>query len=183
MALATLNDVKRVLGINLADASHDIELQQALDAVEEWVQTRLRFQYNGTPQTRSYYTVRDDERLILPARNVTVTSVVVDGVPVDFRQEGGILRLLGDGGWTYEEVVVTMAGVTNVPASLELGVALLVANKLGLVTSEGEAQIVSESLGDYSYSLREPGGASSIDREVAAYKLLKPYLRRGVVVV
>ncbi len=184
MALATLNDVKRVLGINLADSSRDAEIQQVLDAIELQLQRRLKFKYDGVESTVRFWNVRDDELLVLPAREVTVSSVTGDAIAVTFRQEGDLIQLLGAGDWTYDELVVRINGASTVPPDLRLGVALLAVNQLHVgKVDTGEPMIVSENLGDYSYTIKPSELVTEESRTAAASRLLKPYLRRGVIVV
>lgn len=204
MALATLNDVKYVLGIATSDTSYDTQLQAALDAAESWVKRRCRRTFDGTGSaTATFNNVREDETLDLDEENVTVTEVRV------FVDRTGVGTVLGSSGYQvidsrrvqlvstltvipfegavasrlpnfYDKVTVTYTMSGTVPAAVKKATAMLAAN----LHEQGKSQAsgkTSETLGDYSYSVALAQGESAVPPMVK--NLLAPFIRNRIQVI
>lgn len=83
MALASLEDVKRIMRIGSADvdAERDARLRAALAAVESWAETSLWYISKSGPWVEVYWDVPEDHTLYLPADDVVVTKVRVFEYP------------------------------------------------------------------------------------------------------
>lgn len=78
MALASLNDVNRILGHTTGeDTSRDDKVRAALEAVESWAETALWKISAEGPNVEVYFDIKDDATLYLPAGDITVTKVKI----------------------------------------------------------------------------------------------------------
>lgn len=83
MALASVQDVKRILRMHGDEEPRDSELRAALDAVESWADTHLNYVEDDGLHLETYWDVYEDATLHLPSPDVIVTKVKVFGYPSD----------------------------------------------------------------------------------------------------
>lgn len=196
MALASLDDVKRVLRFTDSDPQRDAQLQADLDAVESWAEMHLwRLSQIGA-QVETYFDIPEDATLHLPAADVTVTLVKAFehpssvGVPLsaielglghgyDISADGKlILRPIltvspFEGATaqrrmrTYARVEVHYQGTGVIPQAVTEGIAFLAAG----YWQDGPRALSglrSEKIGDYSYSLGG-GSSSSVSEDTPSF--------------
>lgn len=184
---ATLEDVKRVLRIDLVDTTNDAELTAALEAAEDYVSRKVKTRWLPGTQTIEFYNIADDGLVTIPGEGITVLSVADAYGPItDYLVEGNSVRLgFSHGGMSihetrtfrsyYDKITVTYTSLSTVPAGIRDATALYAA-EFYPVPKEEEGNIISEKLGDYSYtrSASETGGVSY--RRARANELLTPYI-------
>jgi hypothetical protein len=205
-ALASLEDVKRILRLTDDDPARDAQLRAALDAVESWAEDAITIREG--PQVDVHLDVHEDATLFLPGGDVVVTLVRVFEYPGQVGQllspvdlefgsgfdvqgdrlvlrpitttepfEGAVAsRLLR----TYARVEIFYEGTGVVPKRVTEGIAFLAAGywRDGPRVLKG---IKSERIGDYSYALDTGTSESSEEAPFVARALwlLKRDLRRG----
>lgn len=211
-ALASTDDVKRILRLTDTNASRDAEIRAALDSVLSWADSRIVLAGTGR-QVETYFDVYEDATLRLPVGDLTVTMVKIfeypasDGYLVspiqlglgngyDITDDGSLyLRpLMGvtpfEGAWArrglrmYSRVEVYYEGSGVVPRALTEGIAMLAAG----YWNDGPSVLSglkSEKIGDYSYT-----SDTSVDPatgkpayEKSAMWFLKPYMKKARVMV
>lgn len=208
MPLATVDDVKRVLGIADDDDSHDTAITAALEAADEYVRRKLRRTYSSsTPRTEKFFNSRHDGLLFLAEEATSITSVVdrnasdltyvFDGTnEVRIDEDEGIVydpRYYTPGGphqSRFETVTVTYVPRATVPPPIREAVALIAAEFTpDAVTRDADGNIVGriiqEKIGDYGYMVETDSLKAGVkgDRIKKALWLLRPYFRRRIYVV
>ena len=212
MALASLDDVKRVLRLTDADTNRDAQLRGALDAVESWAERRLWNTSRAGSQVETYHDVFEDAALTLPAADVVVTKVKVyeypgsvgaplspvslaHGTGYDVTADGRLL-LRADLTVTpfegavaqrplrcYARVEVFYEGTGVVPRALTEGIAFLAAG----YWQDGPRALTGltgERIGDYSYTAAgNTAGDEEPDFVARALFFLEDFLRHGRVAV
>lgn len=210
MALASVADVQRELGVASLTAAEQADIEKYLETAEEYAAKILRTSYDApaTPTTRFEYDVAEDAQLDVPPNSTSVTVqtyLYADSNPLtltvnedySFDSGRGELRLrpslvfeIFEGASAsrllrrYEVVKLTYTPPTpSVPAPVRDGVALLAAS-LFKQAPQASGGLQSESLGDYSYSLASGGGGGggTIVADTVM-KLWRPYIRRKILVV
>jgi hypothetical protein len=77
-ALATLEDVNRILGYTTGDnTARDAKVRAELAAIESWAETSLWKISAEGPNVEVYFDVVEDATLYLPAGDITVTKVKI----------------------------------------------------------------------------------------------------------
>lgn len=197
MALATVDDLKRILRMDPLDTSSDLELQQAIDAAEGWFTRRARVRFQPGPQSITRYNVPMDGEIFVPDLNPVITAVTasfgdelsstasyVFNAPNKVRLRSyygdvyGSLRIRQH----YSSVTVAYTASGEVPADLKHGIALLASEFFPRV-GEDQGKIQSEKLGDYQYTRAAPENKGVTNQLRKAQDFLRPYLTSGVVVV
>lgn len=179
MALASLEDVKRVLRITDDNAARDAQIQASLDAIEAWAGNVLRLAKDGDSMDVQF-DINEDATLYLPSPDVVVTKVKVYGYPGVSNSimspvelglgdgydlaEGGRLILRPSLGFTpfegaragrilgvYSRVEIFYRGSGIVPRAVTEGIALAAAGywQEGPTLLQG---LKSEKIGDYQYT-------------------------------
>lgn len=191
MALATTEDVKRYIPGTAADA----DLTPLLEAAEAWTKrvTGRAWDASGE-QTETFWDVRDGDVITLRDENPTGVSVVIGDATLiedsDYHlMSGGKIRLIfvrygspaGLPGavvevlpHTFAVVEVTYTASETVPAPVREAVAMVAA--CTYLDSQSAGSLLSERLGDYSYSREPEGSKLAIPSRAAAY--LQPYNKR-----
>lgn len=78
MALASLDDVNRILGFTTGDnPERDKKVRSELAAIESWAEGALWKISAEGPNCEVYFDVKDDATLYLPSGDVTVTKVKI----------------------------------------------------------------------------------------------------------
>ncbi len=201
---ATLDDVKRVMGISDDDESREEEIIAALEAAESWLERKLNRTYQGGTVTTAFYRVRSDSVLRIPDDQGTVLSVTDGaGTPLGYQQVGrDRVRLSASSGWSswpslvdrrtwyIDEVRVTYTAPAGVPAAIREAAALLAADLVpDVVVTDAEGNvvgnIVSERIGDYQYKVDESSLEAGVSNaRTQAMRLLRPFFpKRKVAVV
>ena len=193
---ATLDDVKRVLRIPLDNTDNDIELTAALEAANDLVSRKVHVRYLNGERVTDFYEVAADALLPLPAEEIVVSKVEVASYPDedlyefdDYYATGNAVRLGGNFGgmgvWDtrhvrnyYQHVRLTYTALDTVPAGLRDATALYA---VGFYPEplQSQGNVISEKLGDYSYTLsaKDEGGVPY--RTARANELLAPYIHGG----
>lgn len=190
---ATLNDLKRILRININDNTNDAELTAALEAANDLVGRTVHVRYLPGPQVKTYFHVAGDARIDLPAEEVVITSIVAaDGwelSPDQYHVQDGSVRFTSNYGgmgitefrrfrYFHPKLTITYTSADEVPAGLREATALLAADFYP-VPIEDQGNVISEKLGDYQYTLsaKDEGGVPY--RRARARDLLAPYIHGG----
>jgi hypothetical protein len=159
---ASIEDVKRVLGIAPNDTSMEDSLTAALEAAEAYVSRRVSGKFSTASQIVSFYGVAENALLALPAVSPTIVRVTVGSVAGGYElsnwiPEGNQIRLPGltENGLTfYDQVNVEFTGSLATPPDLREGVAFLAASVYAAPPgSEIQNAIRSERIGDYQYTV------------------------------
>lgn len=206
MALASLDDVKRILSLTDVDLVRDAKIRACLAAVEAWAEKRIANVSREGQQVEVYYDVYEDARLILPADDATVTKVKVYEYPSSGGVELSPIELgLGHGYdvtdtgelylrptltttpfegataqrrlRTYARVEVYYLGTGVVPRDLTEGIAFLAAGYY----SDGPGALhglVSEKIGDYSYTMQRVSAGDEPSYVKQAKFFLSDYFRK-----
>lgn len=177
MALATVQDIKRVMLIEDSNQARDAQLAAALEAAESWFLKRSRVQYDASGvQTATFFDINEDAAIHLPVEGATIEEVRIEGYATTVDQwtydgeheirlrpyllvepfEGAVgrrfLRVL-------QKVEVDFTATSNVPAAVRDGVARLAGwawatgPRQGATSGTVTGAIKSENLGGYSYTL------------------------------
>ncbi len=201
MALATLADAKRY--IPGYSASDDAALTAQLDAAEEWVKRITGANWDASDgQTEKFYNVRDGEILTLKDENPTAVTVtaylahgssgaaLVEDSQYHLRDKGKIELIFARYGspaglpgatvefrpneWSRIEVAYTASNV--VPTPVQEATAMIAA--AWYIDAQGGAAstLISERLGDYSYTRQADGSKLPIPN--GAMTRLRPWNRR-----
>ncbi len=209
MALASLDDVNRILGFTTgSDTTRDAKVRAALAAIESWAEPRLRHVGQEGSFVHSVFDVHEDATLWLPVRDAVVTLVRVYDYPsvtglnqfvsgidkgYELTDDGGvILRPLTrvevfDRAYadrlpkTYARVDVHYQTAGQVPRAVTEGVAILAA---GHYKDPGVlGSLKSERIGDYSYTNAEDSETDEPSFVKRGMWWLTPYLRKKRVAV
>ncbi len=206
MAYASVDDIKRVLQPSGDDDARDAQLRASLDAVESWVEPKLRHLGREGAQIEVYFDTPEDATLHLPADDCVVTKVKVfsspsaAGIDLNPSELGSLSYDLTDDGrlilrpaleigvfegvsatrylHTYARVEVHYLGSGVIPRAVTEAVAILAAGhwRFGPNILSG---LNSEKIGDYSYTMEKPDATSGeTTYQVAAANFLKPFLRK-----
>lgn len=203
MALAVLADVRRILKLTEVDATKDTQLTEALDAVDSWFRVRQRGRFDEiTPGTAKYYAIRYGTVVHLPVPGSTVSAVRagsaegpstlgsdsytvmddrrvrvgrLDPWPRDPREQEPVE-------WTgrpyYELVEIDYVPPSTVPKGVRDGIAMLAAAQWLRTGGGGDEQdgIVSERIGDYTYTLAQDQQRTADDLHRDGLKMLRPFV-------
>lgn len=174
--IVSLDELKRVLGIDLADVSQDENLTRLIAAKTTWVEgsTHRRF---DTPIAHVQYAEGGVDRLFLEWHADAAAEIKVFRRPVlekfraweeliedeDWeRQDQTLLFLRAWSLWPYEDEfkLEYNGGYANAPEDIKELIIELAMNQylLDADSSAGTSGLSSEKLGDYSYSF---GGGST----------------------
>lgn len=216
MPFASVADVKRILNLTDEDAARDARLRAALSAVESWAEQQQWNISDSGAQVESFFDVAEDATLYIPKDAIVTKVRVFSGSSPETARDLVLSTLspgyeLADGGkvilrpslwvqpfegaWAsrfmryHARVDVYYVGAGVVPKALTEGIAWLAAG----YHTEGPTillGIVSEKIGDYSYTLRsgssggEAGKSSSDPAFVRnAQFWLHPFMRTSRVSV
>ena len=211
MALASLDDVKRILRFTNDDDVRDAQLQAALDAVESVMEPKLKGIGRSGSLSADFFDVREDATLHLndPSAVVTLVEVFeapsVSGVPLspislgvgegyDVTDEGGVLlrpvltfqpfegALASRLVGYYSRVTVHYQGSGQVPAAVTEGVAYLAAG----YWKDGPralSGIKREKIGKYEYELQNASTNDDPSYVPRAMWFLDDYLAKQRVTV
>jgi hypothetical protein len=207
VAYASVADIKRVLQLTDDDDVRDNQLRASLDAVESWVEPKLRHLGREGAQIEVYFDTPEDATLHLPADDCVVTKVKVfetasaQGIALsptelglslgyDLTDDGRLIlrpSLLvtpfeGASGsrylHTYARVEVHYIGSGVIPRAVTEAVAILAAGHWRFGPNILSG-LNSEKIGDYSYTMEKPDAQSGeTTYQVAAGTFLKPFLRK-----
>lgn len=205
--LATLSDVQRVLQYATLTSAQVEQLQEALEVADALLRGKLQ-SLDSSSGTAVYHHAVPGAGLPLPVNGAAVTEVrtylTPDADPViltaDLFQtaETHVLleRRLWDMPWPYGYGSQPIDGTDLVVARVEVdwtytgGIPKPVRDAVALTTgalwSQGPkfvSGLRSERIGDYSYTIGNPGAGEDALIPSAALSLIKPYLKRRSVFV
>lgn len=209
MALASVNDVQRVLRLANLSPTQEVQLAEALEAAESWFFARAKKAFDAQGlQTYVAYDVSENGRIELPVHEAQVLAVYVGDWPTTYYDviDGNTVRLRTSlvvspfynamarrFQGTHRAVRVDYVPVGGIPHAVRDGIARLagwlwITGPRPPLGEEGTTPTLqSENLGGYSYTLAKSEGSSdggdSEQGFVDAQRLLRPFMRRARVSV